>query len=101
MSTEYLLLLLVTIFIVIILLYISTRLITTQEDIDVNYLFRLIIVAVIAVIVVPILSTIGNAIGIPEISPIIAFIGLLYAVKYIIVNEVGGVLQPYHFLNAH
>ena len=91
MSTEQAILMIVTIFIVMLLLYLATRLITATQDLDVNYFSRLLIVSVIAVVVVPILGTIGNAIGIPEISPVIAFIALLYVVKYLIVNEVGGV----------
>jgi hypothetical protein len=91
MSTEQAILMLVTIFIVMLLLYLATRLITATQDLDVNYFFRLLMVSVVAVVVVPILGTIGNAIGVPEISPVIAFIALLYVVKYLIVNEVGGV----------
>ncbi len=91
MSTEQAILMIITIFIVMLLLYIATRLITAQQDLEMNYFFRLLIVAITAVVVVPVLGTVGNAIGVPEISPVIAFIALLYTVKYIIVTEVGGV----------
>ena len=91
MSTEQAVLMLVTVIIVMLLLYLATRLITATQDVDANYFFRLLIVAIIAVVVVPILGTIGSAIGVPEISPVIAFIAMLYTVNYLIVNEVGGV----------
>jgi len=89
--TAHLLLLLVSVALVSIWLYISTRLITGHEDLDVLYVGRLVIVALVVVLIAPVLSSIGGIIGIPEIGAVIAFIGILYCVKFFIISDVGGV----------
>jgi len=81
---------LISIVVVIVLLYLAVRLITGEDDFDLGMFFRYLLTAIIAVVVLPILAMIGDALSIPEIAPIIMFIALVYAVKYIILAEVGG-----------
>ncbi|MFX0067451.1 MAG: hypothetical protein ACFFA1_05930 [Promethearchaeota archaeon] len=79
----------VAIVVVLIALYISVRLVAGRKSTDAPFILRLLVVAVIAVFAIPALSTIASRLGIAQLAPIIAFIVLIYSVRYIVEVQKG------------
>ncbi|MFX1598876.1 MAG: hypothetical protein ACFFC5_07405 [Promethearchaeota archaeon] len=79
----------VAIAVVLIALYISVRLVAGRKSTDAPFILRLLVVAVIAVFAIPALSTIASRLSIPQLAPIIAFIVLIYSVRYILEVQKG------------
>ena len=79
----------VAIVVVLMALYISIRLVAGRKATDAPFILRLLVVAVIAVFAIPALSTIGSRLGIEQLAPIIAFVVLIYSVRYIIEVQKG------------
>ncbi|RLF49578.1 MAG: hypothetical protein DRN20_01755 [Thermoplasmata archaeon] len=82
--------LLVSAIVLAVWLYFATRLITGYEDIDILYVVRLFITAIIVVAIVPIIASVFNFVGAGEISSMIVFLSTIYVVRYIIVEYVEG-----------
>lgn len=82
------LLYLVAIFFVTIWLHVSIFLLTRHVSRDLDHIFRLVVVALITVFVVPIMEGVGEAISVPGIGPIIAFVVLIYTIFFIITPNV-------------
>jgi len=71
-------------------LYLATRLVTGEDEMEGEYLLRLFAVAVVVVLIVPLLSQVGIWIRISELGPVLAFLGITYIVKFLLTSEVGG-----------
>ncbi|MFX1486049.1 MAG: hypothetical protein ACFFBS_02905 [Promethearchaeota archaeon] len=86
----------VAIAVVLAALYISVRLVAGRKTTDAPFLLRLLVVAVIAVFAIPALSTIASRLSIPQLAPIIAFIVLIYSVRYIVEIQKGQNISHSH-----
>lgn len=85
MQVLELVLIIAAILLVSLWLHVSIWLITRDDNREAEYLIRLFVVAVIAVFLVPILEGIGGMVGVPQIGPVIAFVALVYAVKFFLI----------------
>ncbi|MFQ5909455.1 MAG: hypothetical protein ACE5IJ_01890 [Thermoplasmata archaeon] len=74
----------VTILIVMLFLYIATRIVTREEVLTADYALRLLITAVLAVVIVPILAGLA---GDPVLGILVAFLALMIVVRYLIISE--------------
>ena len=88
MDIEEVLLYMVAILLVTIWLHVSIWLLTRDDNRELDYFLRLLVVAFITVFIVPVLEGVGSAMGAPGIGPIIAFVVLVYAILYLVVPNV-------------
>jgi hypothetical protein len=74
----------VSVLLVMLFLYIATRLVTREEVLTANYVLRLFITAVMAVLIVPLLAGLltDAVLGI-----LIAFLALMVVVRFLVISE--------------
>jgi hypothetical protein len=70
--------------IVMIILYVATRLVCKEDIVSAAYALRLLVTAVLAVVLVPLLQ---SMLGLGIIGVIIAFFLLVLIIRYVIVSE--------------
>jgi peptidoglycan/LPS O-acetylase OafA/YrhL len=87
MELQEIILLLVTIVLVAAIFYVSGALVGQDWSASGSYILRLLIVALIAVIVIPVFRNAANEFGLSELGLLLAFVLLIIAVKYIMIDE--------------
>jgi len=87
MDLQEILLLLVAIILVALIFYISGALVGQDWTVSGSYVLRILIVAVIAVVVIPVFRNAADEFGLRELGLLLAFVLLIIAVKFIVIDE--------------
>lgn len=87
MNTEHLLLLLVTILIVFVVFYVSAAVVSRDWSVSPEYLFRILVVSLVAAFVVPFVSELGNEYGISDLMLLLSFVVLVVVVRYVMIEN--------------
>jgi len=87
MDLQELLLLVIAIILVAIIFYVSGALVSQDWSASGSYLLRVLVVAILAVIVIPVFRNAADEFGLRELGLLLAFVLLIVAVKFIIIDE--------------
>jgi hypothetical protein len=87
LSLEQLILLLVAIFLVFAIFYVSASIVASDWSADGSLVLRLLIVALIAVFVIPFVRNLVDDVKIGELGLLFAFILLVVVTRYVLVDE--------------
>lgn len=84
---EQILLFMIALLLVALIFYISSGLVSNEWTIDAPFMFRLIVLSIAAVIVIPFLREIADEAGVGELGLLFAFVVLIFIVRYLLVEE--------------
>lgn len=87
MQMEQLILLFVALVLVTVIFYVSGALVGRDWTLTGGYLVRLLLVALLAVFVIPIFRSATNTFELGEIGLLLAFVILIIAVRYLMIDE--------------
>lgn len=84
MTLEQLVFLLIEIILVSLVLYVSALIMTGRKEITAGYLINLIIVAILAIFLLPVIEQIVSMFYLGSIASYVAFVALIYIVRYLL-----------------
>jgi predicted ABC-type exoprotein transport system permease subunit len=87
MSIEQLIILLVALILVTIIFYISGAIVGGDWSISGSYVLRMVIVALIAVIVIPLFRSAADQLSLGDLGLLLAFVILIVSVRFVMVDE--------------
>ena len=87
MNIEHLLLLLATVLIVFVVFYASAAFVARDWSVSPEYLFRILIVSLVAAFVVPFVSELGGEYGISDLMLLLSFVVLVVVVRYVMIEN--------------
>ena len=87
MNIEHLLLLLATFLIVFVVFYASAAFVARDWSVSPEYLFRILIVSLVAAFVVPFVSELGGEHGISDLMLLLSFVVLVVVVRYVMIEN--------------
>jgi predicted ABC-type exoprotein transport system permease subunit len=87
MSIEQLIILLVALILVTVIFYISGAIVGGDWSISGSYVLRMVIVALIAVIVIPLFRSAADQLSLGDLGLLLAFVILIVSVRFVMVDE--------------
>lgn len=87
MSIEQLIILLAALILVTLIFYISGAIVGGDWSISGSYVLRMVIVALIAVIVIPLFKSAADQLGLGDLGLLLAFVILIVSVRFVMVDE--------------
>lgn len=87
MSIEQLIILLVALILVTVIFYISGAIVGGDWSISGSYVLRMVIVALIAVVVIPLFRSAADQLSLGDLGLLLAFVILIVAVRFVMVDE--------------
>jgi len=87
MSIEQLIILLVALILVTVIFYISGAIVGGDWSVSGSYVLRMVIVALIAVVVIPLFRSAADQLSLGDLGLLLAFVILIVAVRFVMVDE--------------
>jgi len=87
MTLEELLLIIVAIILVTLVLYVSGAIVSQDWSINAPYALRMLVVAVLAVLVIPIFREAASQFDLGDLGVLLAFVLLIVAVRFLVIEE--------------
>ncbi len=87
MSLEELLLIIVAIVLVTLIFYVSGAIVSQDWSITAPYALRMIVVAILAVLVIPVFRDAASQFDLGDLGVLLAFVLLIVAVRFIVIEE--------------
>jgi len=87
MSIEQLIILLVALILVTVIFYISGAIVGGDWSISGSYVLRMVIVALIAVVVIPLFRSAADQLSLRDLGLLLAFVILIVSVRFVMMDE--------------